>query len=121
MVWELFEGLFEILGGRRSRPEAFALRSVLAPRSSAAHREDFSHCWALVNTGVHGRADDVLFTWRRGPDGTPGEPVGLGAIPMMQLAPVDGIAWPSQRPRVSAEVSWVESDGTRRGMIVDCD
>lgn len=121
MIWEVLESLFEMLGGRRKPVAAFDLRAVVAPPSSVAHRENFSHCWALVNTGVSGGAENVIVTWRLGPDGKPGDPVEVGAIPHWKLAPLDGITRPSERPPVSADVQWVERDGTRRTLIVSLD
>lgn len=120
---ELLASVLEAFGsmGRRRPRDGFALRAVVAPPSSAAHREDFSHCWALVNTDVVGGAENVTLTWRRGPDGKPGDPVELGTVPHWQLAPLDGISRPSQRPPVSAEVSWTERDGSHRKLIVALD
>lgn len=58
----------------------------------------------------------MTFAWRRGPDGTATEPVELGTLPLLQTAHLDGIPWPSQRPAVSAQVSWTGVDGVRRTM-----
>lgn len=63
----------------------------------------------------------MTFVWRRGPDGTAGEPVELGTLPLLRTVPLDGIAWPSQWPAVTAQVSWTESDGTRRRMSLSLD
>lgn len=118
---DFLAALLQTLGGETRRREAFELRAVLAPPGSAAHRDDFSHCWALQNANVRKGAHEVTFAWRRGPDGSAAEPVTLGTVPLMDTAPLEGIPWPSQRPSVSGQVSWTEADGTRRTMPLHSD
>lgn len=120
-MWEVLAGLFDVLSGGRPRREAFELRSAVAPPGSAAQRADFSHCWMLQNAAVKNGAYDVTFAWRRGPDGKSGGRIDLGTLPLLRTVPLDGIAWPSQRPSVSAQVTWTESDGSRRKVLVSLD
>lgn len=118
---EALAGLLEVLGGKRRHREAFELRAVLAPPGSAAHRDDYSHCWALLNGNATKGARDVTFAWRCGPGGTPGELTELGTLPLMRTVLLDGITRPSERPAVSGLVGWTEIDGTRRRMSVSLD